>query len=204
MQILKTYGNSVNERTVDEVVDTLRGGGIVIYPTDTLYALGCDALNRRAVERLCRIKGLNPEKNLLSIVCGDLSQASEYAKIDNRAFGVLKACLPGPYTFLLPAGTRLPKAFRGRHSVGVRVPACDIATAIAAALGNPLMTASVDPDPDDELLVTMPDALALKYDNDVDLLVDGGEGGAEPSTVVDLTDSSTPVLVRQGKGEWDE
>lgn len=204
MEILTVYPNSINERHIDRVAQLLRDGGIVLYPTDSVYALGCDALNRRAVERLCRIKGLNPERNLLSITCSDLSQASEYVKIDNRAFAILKEYLPGPYTFLLPAGTRLPKAFRGRHTVGVRIPDNPIARAIAAALGNPLMTASADPDPDDPQLITLPEALALKYDNDVDLMVDGGEGSESLTTVVDISDSSEPQLVRLGKGSWDE
>lgn len=204
MQILKLYHNSINTRTIDSAVEVLRGGGVIIYPTDSVYALACDALNRRAIESLCRIKGLNPDKNLLSIVCADISQASEYVKIDNKAFAVLKAYLPGPYTFILPAGTRLPKVFKGRHTVGVRVPDNAIAVALASALGNPLLTASVDEDPDDSMLITEAEALALKYETTVDLVLDGGTGDTQLSTIIDLVDPSGPRLVRQGKGEWNE
>lgn len=204
MEVLKVYPNSINQRNIDRAVEVLRNGGVVIYPTDSVYALGCDALNRRAIERLCRIKGLNPDKNLLSVVCADISQAAEYVKVDNRAFAVMKGCLPGPYTFILPAGTGLPKVFRGRRTVGVRVPDNAVAVELAQALGNPLLTTSVDPDPDDDRLITDPRALALKYSNEVDLLIDSDEGGSVLTTVVDLSDSAAPELVRSGKGEWDE
>jgi len=143
MKILKFYPGSVNERNIAEAVDIIRSGGIVIYPTDTLYALGCDALNNRAIERLCRIKGLDPARQMLSVVCEGLSQAAEYARIDNRAFRVLKEYLPGPFTFILPASTTLPKVFKGRKTVGVRIPDNDVARALAAGLGNPVLSASV-------------------------------------------------------------
>ena len=139
-----TECRGADARAVAEAVEVLKQGKIIIYPTDTVYALGCDALNARAVERLCRIKGLNPEKNLLSIVCADISQAAEYTRIDNRAFAVLKHNFPGPYTFILPAATKLPKVFRGRKSVGVRVPDNEFARALAESLGNPVMTSSVN------------------------------------------------------------
>lgn len=186
------------------MVDALRRGDIVIYPTDSLYALGCDALNQRAIERLCRLKGLNPDKNLLSIVCSDISMAAEYARIDNRAFRLLKQYLPGPFTFILPASTKLPRVFKGRKTVGVRIPDNEVATALAAALGSPMLTASVNPPAEDPDSVTDPDALALAYDNDVAIVADGGAGHAVPSTIVDLTDSATPALIRQGLGEFEE
>ena len=198
MKILKFYPGSVNERNIAEAVDIIRSGGIVIYPTDTLYALGCDALNNRAIERLCRIKGLDPAKQMLSVVCEGMSQAAEYARIDNRAFRVLKEYLPGPFTFILPASTTLPKVFKGRKTVGVRIPDNDVARALAAGLGNPVLSASVEAATPEEL--ALPEGLALIYANTVDAVLDNGEGRTEGSTIVDLTDSSAPEVIREGIG----
>ena len=204
MQILKFYDGSVNSRHIDAMADALRRGDIVIYPTDSLYALGCDALNQRAIERLCRLKGLNPDKNLLSIVCADISQAAEYARIDNRAFRILRQYLPGPFTFILPASTKLPQVFKGRKTVGVRIPHNRIAVSLADALGAPLLTASVNPPAEAPGSIADPDALSLAYSNDVAVLADGGIGHTEPSTIVDITDSSAPVVLRQGLGQFEE
>jgi tRNA threonylcarbamoyl adenosine modification protein (Sua5/YciO/YrdC/YwlC family) len=204
MKTLTIYPGSINERYIDEVVDALRDGNIIIYPTDTLYALGCDALNQRAIERLCRIKGINPDKQPLSVICSDLSQAAEYARIDNRAFRVLKEYLPGPFTFILPAATTLPKVFKGRKSVGVRIPDNDIPRALAEAMGNPILSTSIAFNPDEPEEAEMPESIALRYDNDVDIMIDGGEGSIYPSTIVDLTDSNSPEIVRQGAGDFDE
>jgi tRNA threonylcarbamoyl adenosine modification protein (Sua5/YciO/YrdC/YwlC family) len=204
MKTLTIYPGSINERYIDEVVDALRDGNIIIYPTDTLYALGCDALNQRAIERLCRIKGINPDKQPLSVICSDLSQAAEYARIDNRAFRVLKEYLPGPFTFILPAATTLPKVFKGRKSVGVRIPDNDIPRALAEAMGNPILSTSIAFNPDEPAEAEMPESIALRYDNDVDIMIDGGEGSTYPSTIVDLTDSNSPEIVRQGAGDFDE
>ncbi len=201
MKHLKFFGTSVNERYIDDAVRILRDGGVVIYPTDTVYALGCDALNNKAIERLCRLKGINPDKQLLSVVCGSLSQASEYARIDNNAFKLMKQCLPGPFTFILPSASSLPKVFKGRKSVGVRIPDNEIARALAESLGNPVMTTSVAPEDEDDIV--SPDALALAYQHDADLLIDAGEGGTGVSTVVDCLDASSPEIVRQGLGELD-
>lgn len=204
MKTLRLYPTNINQRYMDEIVSVLDNGGLVIYPTDSLYAIGCDALDNRAIERLCMIKGLNPAKNRLSVVCSDISQASEYARIDNRAYGILRSHLPGCYTFLLPAASTLPKAFKGRRTVGVRIPDNAVARAIAEALGRPVMTTSIDVsglDPDD---IEQPDSIALRYDNLADLMVDGGLGECVPSTVIDLTDSSAPEVIRMGKGLWDE
>ena len=184
---------------MDAAADALRAGDIIIYPTDTLYALGCDALNNRAIERLCRIKGLNPDKNFLSVVCSDLSQASEYAKIDNVAFRMLKHYLPGPFTFILPASTSLPKVFKGRKTVGIRIPDCEFARALAEELGHPIMTTSV-PVVEDSSLDGAAVALALDSVADIVLAIDGGEGGNEGSTIIDCCDSRSPEILRQGSG----
>lgn len=203
MKTLTVFPDNPNGRHVAEAARALEQGEIIVYPTDTLYALGCDALNPKAIERLCRLKGINPDKNLLSVVCSDLSMASDYARIDNPAFRVLKDFLPGPFTFILRASTTLPKAFKGRKSVGVRVPDNKIARAIAAELGHPILSTSV-PD-DDDNSVCSPDALELRYEagGQVALMVNGGEGGIEPSTIVDLTDADNPEIIRQGIGTFE-
>lgn len=196
MQTLNFYGGTVNDRALARAVEILDNGGVIIYPTDSLYALGCDALNSRAIERLCAIKGLNPERNLLSIVCDGLSMASDYARIDNRAFRILKEYTPGPVTFILPSSTRLPKVFKGRKQVGIRIPDNEISRALAEALGRPLLTTSVAIDDTDE--VVMPESIAMHYEHDADALLDGGIGSAVPSTIVDLTDSESPEVIREG------
>ena len=202
MKQLKFYDGSINSRNIDEVVRVLRDGGVIIYPTGTLYAFGCDALNVRAIERLCRLKAINPDRHLLSVVCSSLSQAAEYARIDNNAFRMLKEYLPGPFTFILPASNTLPKVFRGRKSVGIRIPDNDIALAIAEALGNPLLSTSVEVDDEYPEGACMPESLALQYQHDVDVLVDDGEGTLELTTIVDCLDSSSPEVVRQGAGDF--
>lgn len=204
MRILKMYPTSINEKYVDTLVSALRDGAVIIYPTDTLYALACDALNNRAIEKICKIKGLDPDRNTLSIVCSDISQASEYVRIDNHAFKILKKYLPGPFTFILPAATTLPKVFKGRKTVGLRVPDNSIATAIASSLGNPLMSTSVQIDEDEPYESAMPESLAMKYEGLADYIIDAGDGGIVPSTVVDITDSTSPEVLREGKGEFDE
>jgi len=204
MKILTIYPNSVNQRHIDDAVEALRRGEIIVYPTDTFYALGADALNNRAVERLCRLKGINPDKNLLSVVCSGLSQAAEYARIDNRAFRLMKENLPGAFTFILPASSSLPKVFKSRKTVGVRVPDNAIARALAESLGNPVMSASVPLGDSDDALAEASDprALGLRYSctPEVTLVIDGGDGGTEGSTIIDCLDSSAPEIIRQGAG----
>ena len=200
MKSLKFYPTNINRRYIDETVSALRDGKLIIYPTDTLYAIGCDALNNRAIEKICRIKGINPAKQLLSIVCSDISQAAEYARIDNNAFRLMRSNLPGPFTFILPAATTLPKALKGRHTVGVRIPDNDIARAIADALGNPLLSTSVSIDRLEGYETVEPLSLAIQYEDTVDLLVDGGTGSTGQSTIVDCLDSSYPEITREGTG----
>lgn len=198
MRTLKMYRGSINDLMLDRAVKALRDGEIIIYPTDTTYAIGCDALNNRSIERICRLKGINPAKQRLSILCSDLSQASEYVRIDNYAFRVLKANLPGPFTFILPASPTLPKVFKGRHEAGVRIPDCDIATGLAARLGNPLLTTSISWEaelPDDG---SDPMCIAHNYASSVDLMIDAGEGGLYPSAIIDLIDSRSPSIIREG------
>ena len=199
--MVKIYPENPNPREVDKVVRTLREGGLVIYPTDTVYALGCDALNVRAVERICQMKGVNPQKSNLSIICYDLSNLSEYAKVSNAAFKLMKKHLPGPFTFILPTSSELPKIYKNRKEVGIRVPDNNIVRTIVRELGNPLLTMSVyDRDEQEAEYSTDPELIEEKYGGRVDLVIDGGYGGLEPSTVVDCTTDDFETL-RQGKGD---
>ncbi len=204
MKILKVYGDRPDLRALDRAVEALRAGEVIIYPTDTIYALGCDALSQRAVERVCRIKGINPDRQHLAILCSDMSQAAEYVRIDNPAYRLMKEYLPGPYTFILPTTTRLPKAFKGRKEAGVRIPDCAVARQLAERLGNPLHTTTIEWDDTDPYSGSDPDAIAMRYDNDASLMIDNGPGGTEPSTVISLIDSGSPELVRAGVGPFDD
>lgn len=198
--LLKIYPENPNPKEVGKVVASLRDGGLVVYPTDTVYAIGCDALNVRAVERICRIKGINPQKSNLSIICYDLSNISEYAKVSNAAFKLMKKNLPGPFTFILPTSSELPKIYKNRKEVGIRVPNNNIVRTLVYELGNPLLTMSVHDE--DEIIEysTDPELIEEKYGNQVDIVIDGGYGGLEGSTVVDCTTDDF-TIVRQGKGE---
>lgn len=199
--LVKIYPENPNPREIAKVVKALQDGELIVYPTDTVYAIGCDALNVRAVERICRMKGVNPQKSNLSIICSDLSNLSEYAKVNNATFKLMKKNLPGPFTFILPTSSELPKIYKNRKEVGIRVPDNNIVRTLVAELGNPLLTMSVH-DEDDELIEysTDPELIHEKYANQVSIVIDGGMGGIEPSTVVDCTDDEFEVI-RQGKGE---
>ena len=199
--LVKIYPENPNPREIAKVVKALQDGELIVYPTDTVYAIGCDALNVRAVERICRMKGVNPQKSNLSIICSDLSNLSEYAKVNNATFKLMKKNLPGPFTFILPTSSELPKIYKNRKEVGIRVPDNNIVRTLVAGLGNPLLTMSVH-DEDDELIEysTDPELIHEKYANQVSIVIDGGMGGIEPSTVVDCTDDEFEVI-RQGKGE---
>ena len=201
MNRLRIYPSSVNDRFIQQAVDAINHGDIIIYPTDSIYALGCDALNQQAIERLCRLKNINPLKNTLSIVAADMSQASEYARIDNRAFAVMRQLVPGPFTFILPSAPALPRVFKGRRTVGVRIPDNAIARALAETLGHPLLTTSLPVDGlgSDEI-ISADDILQRCQSWPVSLMIDGGQGFDTPSTIIDLTDSYAPAIIRQGRG----
>ena len=201
MKILRIYSDNPDGRHISEAVDTLRDGGVVIFPTGSLYALGCDALNHRAIERLCGIKGIDRARHPLSLVCADLSQAAEYVRIDNTAFRTLRHYLPGPFTFLLPAALRLPRIFKGRKTIGLRVPSSPIARALAEGLGHPLMCTSVALDDPDEL--AEPESIAMHYAAEAQLLIDGGTGSTQGTAIIDLSDSSAPEILREGPVEFE-
>ena len=203
MKRVRIYEEKPSEAEIDKAVKVLRDGGIVIYPTDTVYALGCDALNVRAVERICQIKGINPQKVNLSIICRELSWVSEYAKLSNLYFKLLKRNLQGAFTFILPTSSSLPKIYKNRRTVGIRIPDNAITLALVEALGNPLLTTSVAIDEEEPEYGTDPELIAERYEAVADLIIDGGEGGTIPSTTVDCT-GDAHVILREGKGELQE
>lgn len=202
IMILKLYNDNTNEKDVEQVVNTLRNGGLIIYPTDTIYGIGCDIFNAKAVEKICRIKGIDTKKKNLSFICADISQVSEFAKIDNRTFKILKNNLPGPFTFILEGNNRLPKLFKNKKTVGVRIPDNNIIRTIASKLGNPIMSTSVKTGDDSVLeYFTDPELIEERYGKLVDLIIDGGNGNLDPSTIVDCSNGD-PEITRQGKGDF--
>lgn len=198
MRILKILENSINDKFIDIAVKALADGEILIYPTDTLYAIGCNALNNSAIGNICKIKGINPDKTNLSIICDGISMAAEYARFDNRMFKLLKNNMPGPFTFIFPASSSLPKVFKGRKSVGIRIPDNKIAIELVRRLGNPVLSTTIKYEDDD--YAVNPELIAEAYDGVVPYMIDGGDGGLVPSTVVDCTTGEAEV-VREGKGE---
>lgn len=198
MNVLKIMEGNINERSIDQIVDCLENGGIIAYPTDTVYALGCDAMNNHAIERICSIKEMKSAKTNLSIICSDISEVAQYAKFDNQQFRLMKSNLPGPFTFIFPALSKLPKAFKGRRTVGIRIPSNEIALSIVKALGRPILSTSVQGA--DEDYRCEPELIADTYASQIDIVVDGGRGGLTPSTIVDCTNGE-PQVTRQGKGD---
>ncbi|MCA0131805.1 L-threonylcarbamoyladenylate synthase [Winogradskyella alexanderae] len=199
-QFIKIYPDNPNPKAIQKVVDVLKKGGLVIYPTDTVYGLGCDITNIKALERIAQIKGIKLEKSNLSFICEDLSNLSDYVKqIDNTTFKILKRALPGPYTFILPGSKNLPNPFKKRKTVGIRVPDNSITQAIVNGLGNPLVSTSIRDDDDIVEYTTDPELILEKWDKRVDLVIDAGYGGNEASTIIDLSEDP-PLIIREGKG----
>jgi tRNA threonylcarbamoyl adenosine modification protein (Sua5/YciO/YrdC/YwlC family) len=203
--LIKIYPENPNPKAIEQVVDVLKRGGIIIYPTDTIYGLGCDITNHKAIEKICQIRGIKPEKANFSFICSDLSHISDYIKpIDTMVFRVLKKALPGPYTFILNANNNVPKLLSSKKkTVGIRVPDSDIAREIVRLLGNPILSTSIRDDDDVIEYSTDPELINEKYENLVDLVIDGGYGGNEPSTVIDCTRGELE-LIRQGKGSFED
>ena len=198
--IIRLYEENPNQRELSKIAEILRNGGLVIYPTDTVYAIGCDALNIKAVEEVCRLKKINPDKARLSIICYDLSNISEYAKVNNDTFKLMKRNLPGPFTFILNVTSSLPRIYKNRKTVGIRVPANNIIRELVRELGNPIMTTSVKDEDEMREYTTDPELIHEKYERQVDVVIDGGYGGIEGSTIIDCTDNQIEII-RQGKGE---
>ncbi|WGD34211.1 L-threonylcarbamoyladenylate synthase [Olleya sp. YS] len=197
---IKIYEENPNPKAIKKVVEVLKKGGLIIYPTDTVYGLGCDITNTKALERIARIKGVKLDKANFSFICHDLSNLSDYVKqIDSTTFKILKRALPGPYTFILPGSKTLPAAFKKKKEVGIRVPNNNIALEIVKALGNPIVSTSIHDE--DEILeyTTDPELILEKWDKLVDLVIDGGYGDNQASTIIDLS-GDEPLIVREGKG----
>jgi len=202
-EIIKIYEDKPSEAAIKKVVQVLKDGGLVIYPTDTVYGLGCDITNSRALEKLAKIKGIKLEKANFSFVCSSLSNISDYVKqIDTSTFKILKRALPGPYTFILPGNNDLPKEFRKKKTVGIRVPANNIALQIVEMLGNPIVSTSIHDEDEVIEYSTDPELIFEKWNNKVDLVIDGGYGDNIASTIIDFT-SSEPEVIRKGKGSLD-
>lgn len=202
-QFIKIYPENPNPKEIEKVVQVLKNGGLVIYPTDTVYGLGCDITNTKALERIAKIKGIKLDKANFSFICSDLSNLSDYVKqIDTSTFKILKRSLPGPYTFILPGNNNLPKEFKKKTTVGIRVPDNPIALEIVQKLGNPIVSTSIYDEDDVIEYTTDPELIFEKWQKKVDLIIDGGYGDNQASTVVDLS-GDAPEIIRVGKGSVD-
>ncbi|CAM4337302.1 L-threonylcarbamoyladenylate synthase [Zobellia roscoffensis] len=202
-EFIRIYEENPNPKEINRVVEVLRKGGLVIYPTDTVYGLGCDITNSRALEKIARIKGVKLAKANWSFICADLSNLSDYVRqIDTATFKILKRALPGPYTFILPGNTNLPKDFKKKKTVGIRVPNNSIAKALVEGLGNPIVSTSIRDDDDLLEYTTDPELIFEKWENLVDVVIDGGYGDNMASTVIDLS-TGEPGVLREGKGSLD-
>ena len=198
--MVKIYEENPNPIKIRHVVEILRNGGIIIIPTDTVYAFACDIFNSNGIELISKLKNLDYRKNNLSFVCHEMSQISEFAKMDDKAFKLMKKNLPGPFTFILQGSSRLPKLFKFRKNVGIRMPQNNIVLEIVRELGNPIMTSSLLTNDEIQEYFTDPELIREKYDSSVDLVIDGGVGGLLHSTIVDCT-GDEPEVVREGAGE---
>ncbi|WCO02941.1 L-threonylcarbamoyladenylate synthase [Psychroserpens ponticola] len=199
-ELIRIYEENPNPKAIRKVVDVLKRGGLIIYPTDTVYGLGCDITNIKALEKIARIKGVKLEKSNFSFICHDLSNLSDYVKqIDTTTFKILKRALPGAYTFILPGSKSLPHPFKKRKTVGIRVPDNKIALDIVQQLGHPIVSTSIHDE--DEIIeyTTDPELILEKWDSLVDIVINGGYGDNEASTVIDLSEDE-PVILREGKG----
>jgi tRNA threonylcarbamoyl adenosine modification protein (Sua5/YciO/YrdC/YwlC family) len=201
-EFIKIYNENPNPREIAKVVKVLQSGGLVIYPTDTIYGLGCDITKTKSLEKIAQIKGVQLEKANLSFICNDLSHLSDYVKqLDSATFKIIKRALPGPYTFILPGSNNLPKVFKKKKTVGIRIPDNNIIRTLVAELGNPIVSTSIRDEDDVLEYTTDPELIFEKWQGLVDVVIDGGYGDNEPSTVIDLTEE--PVIIREGKGSLD-
>jgi len=202
-KLVKIYEENPNEREIDKIVEVLKKGGLIIYPTDTVYGIGCDITNTKAMEKVAQIKGTKLGKANFSFICYDLSNLSDYVKqIDTPTYKILKKALPGPYTFILPGNTNLPKAFKNKKTVGIRIPDNNIIRKLVKKLGNPIVSTSIYDEDDLIEYTTDPELIFEKWENRVDIVINGGFGGNIPSTIIDLSNDEIVVL-REGKGTID-
>ncbi|WP_044170925.1 L-threonylcarbamoyladenylate synthase [Flectobacillus major] len=200
-EYIKLYEKGTDIKRINQIVSCLKEGGVIIYPTDTVYGMGCDIHNTRAVERICQIKGIKPNKNNFSFICYDLSHIADYARVSNAAFKLMKKALPGPFTFVLDGNNKVPKVLaQGKKTVGVRIPNNEIPRLIVKELGNPIITTSIRDEDDIIEYSTDPELIFDKFQHLVDIVVDGGFGNNVPSTIVDATTDDFEII-RQGLGE---
>jgi len=200
-EFIKIYNNNPNSKAIDKVVKILKNGGLIIYPTDTVYGLGCDITSNRALEKIARLKNVRLDKANFSFISYDLSNLSVYVKqIDTPTYKILKRALPGPYTFILNGSSNLPRAFKKKKTVGIRIPDNNIIREIVKELGNPIVTTSIRDDDDVIEYTTDPELIFEKWKSKVDLIIDGGYGDNRPSTIIDLTKDEIEI-VREGKGD---
>lgn len=199
--LIQLFPNNIDMRKMKIIVDCLRNGGLVIYPTDTVYGLGCDIFNKDAVNKICRLKNVKIEKMNFSFICHDLGNISDYTmNVDNPTYKLMKRCLPGPFTFILKANNSVPKLFKNnKKTVGIRVPDNEIARTIVRELGHPIITTSIHHEDDIIDYITEPSAIYERYEKLVDIVIDGGSGGYHPSTVIDCT-GDEPTVIREGAG----
>jgi len=198
--LLKLYENNPNPAQIRHIAEVLRNGGIIIFPTDTVYAFGCSIFNAAGVEFISRLKSKDLRRSNLSFICHELSEVSEYAKMDDKAFKLMKKNLPGPFTFILDGSSKLPKLFKNKKTVGIRMPDNAIALAIVRELGNPMMTSSIFTDEKTTEYITDPELIEERFGLQVSIVIDGGMGGLQHSTIVDCT-GDEPEVVREGIGE---
>jgi tRNA threonylcarbamoyl adenosine modification protein (Sua5/YciO/YrdC/YwlC family) len=204
-ELIKIHQSNPEQRKINHIVDVVRKGGIIVYPTDTIYGIGCDLMNRKAIERLCQILGIKPQKLDLSFICNDLSHISEYVRrIDTPVFKLLKKALPGPFTFILESSSRVPKILDvNKKTVGIRIPDHPIPRTIVEMLGNPLITSSIKDDDTIKEYTTDPEKMYDDFRHQVDIVIDGGAGGNVPSTVIDCTTTEISII-RQGLGDIEQ
>ncbi|MEP2771647.1 MAG: L-threonylcarbamoyladenylate synthase [Fulvivirga sp.] len=204
-ELIKLYAENTDRKKVEHIVEVLRNGGVIIYPTDTIYGIGCDLFNRKAIDKVCRIKGIKPKNLNLSFICYDLSHISEYVKrIDTPTFKVLKKALPGPFTFILESNSNVPKILNtNKKTVGIRIPDHNIPRMIVDILGNPIVTSSIKDDDEVIEYTTDPEVIYEEFKHQVDIVIDGGYGGNIPSTVIDCTQEEF-VILREGLGDINE
>lgn len=200
-QLIKLYNENPSERQLDKIVDVLKKGGLIIYPTDTVYGIGCDITNTKAMEKVAKIKDVKLAKANFSFICYDLSNLSDYVRqIDTPTYKILKRALPGPYTFVLPSNNSLPKAFKGKKTIGIRVPDNNIIRELVKRLGNPIVSTSIYDEDDLIEYTTDPELIYEKWKNQVEIVIDGGYGGNIPSTIIDLSEGEITIL-REGLGD---
>lgn len=200
MKTIKIWSDDPSDRQLNEISRDVEMGMTVIMPTDTIYALACDALNSKAIDKICRLKGINSDKTNLSIICSDISMVSEYARFSDYGYRLMKELTPGPYTFLFKSASTLPKAFKGRKIVGVRIPDSNLDRKLVERLGHPMLSTSIHFRDDD--YAVSPELIAEEYYDRVDIMIEGADGQTVPSTIIDCT-GDEPVIVREGKGPVD-